>query len=121
MAREFSRSNRVAELIQRELAVAIQRNQQSDLTGLITLSRVQISPDLKNATVYYTCLGNHGGIAAITESLNEMSGEYRHYLSTKLTMRSVPKLVFAYDETLERANHLTALIDSLHDSRDKNK
>ncbi len=120
MAKEYSRSTRVADQIQRELAVAIQRKTQSDQTGLITVSKVDLSPDLKNATIYFTCLGNKSDIKQVSESLNELSGEFRHHLATQLILRSVPKIIFVYDHALEKANRLTDLIDSLHVGDDDN-
>jgi ribosome-binding factor A len=114
MPREFSRSRRVADLMQRELAVMIQREIQDGSMGLVTISMVEVSPDLKNARVYFTCIGNTEDIVQVTERLNAHAGQFRHELSRILIMRSVPRLQFRYDHTLERANKLTALIDSLH-------
>ena len=95
MPREFSRSRRVAELIQREMAALIQRFFQDDEVGLITVSSVDISPDIE-------------------KRLNEHAGQFRYELSHSLTLRSVPRISFAYDHSLERANKLRSLIDSLH-------
>lgn len=118
MAKEFSRSRRVADLIQRELAVQIQRFIQDDNFGLITVSCVDVSPDLKNAKIYFTCLANKVAIEEVTEKLNEYNGQFRHELSKSLVMRNIPKIHFEFDQNLDRANRLTALIDSLH--TDKN-
>ena len=117
MAKEFSRSRRVADLIQRELAVLIQRYIQDGDFGLITVSSVDISPDLKNAKVYFTCLDNKATVEEITDGLNELNGQFRHELSQSIIMRSVPRLRFEFDQNLDRANRLTALIESLHSDK----
>jgi ribosome-binding factor A len=114
MPREFSRNRRVADLMQRELAALIQREIRDESLGLLTLSKIDVSPDLKNAQIYFTCLGNTVDVEQVSSRLNEYAGHFRHELSGVLIMRSVPKLQFKYDHTLERANKLTALIDSLH-------
>ena len=114
MAKEFSRSRRVADLIQRELAVLIQRDIQDDDFGLVTISNVDVSPDLKNAKIYFTCLDNKTAVEDVTVRLNELNGQFRHELSKILIMRSVPKIRFEFDQNLDRANRLTALIESLH-------
>jgi len=114
MPREFSRSRRVAELIQREMAALIQRFIQDDEVGLITVSSVDVSPDLKNARIYFTCMENTTDIQHIEKRLNEHAGQFRYELSHSLTLRSVPRISFAYDYSLERANKLRSLIDSLH-------
>jgi ribosome-binding factor A len=114
MAKEFSRSRRVADLIQRELAVLIQRDIQDHALGMVTVSTVDVSPDLKNAKVFFTCIGNTVAVEDVVIRLNEHIGQFRHELSKSLILRSVPKLKFAYDYSLDRANKLTSLIDSLH-------
>jgi len=114
MAKEFSRSRRVADLIQRELAVLIQRDIQDHALGMVTVSTVDVSPDLKNAKVFFTCIGNTVAVEDVFIRLNEHIGQFRHELSKSLILRSVPKLKFAYDYSLDRANKLTSLIDSLH-------
>lgn len=114
MPREFSRSRRVAELIQREMAVLIQRFIQDDEAGLITVSSVDVSHDLKNARIYFTCMENTTDIRHIEQRLNEHAGQFRHDLSQSLALRSVPRISFSYDHSLERSNRLRSLIDSLH-------
>jgi ribosome-binding factor A len=114
MAKEFSRSRRVADLIQRELAVLIQRDIQDHDLGMVTVSTIDVSPDLKNAKVFFTCIGNTVTIEQVVTRLNEHVGQFRHELSKSLILRSMPKLKFAYDYSLDRANKLTSLIDSLH-------
>ena len=117
MPREFSRSRRVADLIQREVAVLIQKYIQDPDLGLITVSGVNVSPDLKNARVLFTCMANKTGIDHISVLLNEYSGLFRHELARSLTMRSVPKISFEFDYSLDRANRLTALIESLDNNK----
>lgn len=113
MPREFSRSRRVEDLIQREIATLIQRYIQDKDIGLVTVSSVNVSPDLQNAKIFFTCMANKTDINHISELLNEYNGLFRHELARTLTMRSVPKISFEFDYSLDRANRLTALIESL--------
>lgn len=114
MPREFGRNMRVADQVQRELAVMIQREQGVPGLSLVTVSTVDISPDLKNARVYVTSLGTDPGRDRLIATLNEMAGHFRHLLSKKMTMRSVPRLTFVYDHSVERGTYLSALIDSVN-------
>jgi len=114
MPRQYSRSRRVEELVQRELARLIQKELSDAHLGLITISAVNISPDLKNAKIYITSIGDGIDVDQIIKTLNEISGHFRHELSKILTLRVVPRLVFEFDSSIERARRLTALIDSLH-------
>ena len=114
MAKQFSRSRRVADVIQRELAVILQKELIGSEFGLVTISTVDLSPDLKNAVIYVTSLGDDVNATKLIDSLNDMSGHYRHTLSQLLTTRVTPKLKFKYDVSIQRGSELSALIDSLN-------
>jgi ribosome-binding factor A len=114
MPRQFSRSRRVEDLVQRELALLIQKELSDAHLGLITVSGVNISPDLKNAKIYVTSLGDGIEVSQVVKTLNGMSSHFRHELAKVLTLRIVPKLAFEFDSSIERARRLTTLIDSLH-------
>ncbi len=116
MPRQFSRSRRVADLVQRELAQLIQREMKNSHLGMLTISTIDISPDLTNAKVYITSLGSDLNMEEIIQELNGLSGHYRHELARVLPLRGVPKLKFVFDSSIERGSKLSALIDSLHDN-----
>ncbi len=114
MAKEYSRNRRVGDLVQRELAVLVQRYTSDKNMGIVTISATDVSPDLKNAKIFVTCLGNKIDKDLIITALNENAGQFRHALSKLLVLRVTPKLCFKFDHALERANKMTSLIDSLH-------
>lgn len=118
MAKEFSRSQRVGDQIQKEMATIIQMPVRDAGLGLVTISAVDLSTDLSHAKIYVTCLGididSTSDRAEILTMLNDNAPQFRHQLSKILTTRIVPKLKFMFDESLEQANRLTSLIDSLH-------
>lgn len=108
MPKEFSRSRRVSELIQRELADLIRKNIRS--SGMITVSAVKMSPDLQQATIYVTVLGGNEPEAEILKNLQNQAGILRHGLSQRLNLRVTPRLHFLYDESLEYANKINELL-----------
>ncbi len=118
MAKEFSRSQRVGDHIQKELATIIQMPVRDAGLGLVTISAVNLSTDLAHAKIFVTCMGKEmddaSDRAEILAMLNDKAAQFRHQLSKILTTRTVPKLIFMFDEGLEQANRLTSLIDSLH-------
>ncbi len=122
MAKEFSRSQRVGDHIQQELSTIIRMPVRDAGLGLVTISAVDLSTDLSYAKIYVTCLGldqdnaleSTSDRTGILTMLNENAPQFRHQLSKILTTRIVPKLKFMFDESLEQANRLTSLIDSLH-------
>lgn len=116
MPRQYGRNRRVADVVQRELARLLQREMADPRLGLITVSAVDISPDLKNAKIFVTALGGEQGPEQLVRVLNEMAGHYRHELAGALTLRNVPSLKFVYDTSIQRGRQLSDLIDSLSES-----
>jgi ribosome-binding factor A len=110
--KEYSRTQRLSALIQRELAEIFQREISETGLGLLTISEVKISPDLRRAEIYLTILANTLTIKEILEFLNNKAGLLRHHLAKRLTIRTTPQLHFVYDESIEYASRLSALIDA---------
>ena len=113
MPKEFGRNRRVAQFIKEELAVLIQRDFPLNQYGMVTLTTVDLSPDLKNATVYVTALNNKEPTEKLVAEMNGQAGHFRHELSCMMTSRGVPSLRFKYDESIERAQRLTDIIESV--------
>lgn len=113
MPKEFGRNRRVADLVQRELAVCIQREMSDTALKFITISDVDVSPDLVNAKVYVTSLEDDLDREEVAAELNNLAGHYRHLLAKKLSLRTVPRLTFVFDHSIERGRRLSDLIDSV--------
>lgn len=114
MPKEFGRNRRVAQFIKEELAVLIQREFPLSQYGMITVTNVDVSPDLKNATIYITVMGGNQSQLELVASLNEQSGHFRHEISRMMTSKGVPGLKFKYDESIERAQRLNDIINSVN-------
>lgn len=113
MPKEFGRNSRVAQFIKEELAVLIQREFPLNQYGMITLTNVDVSPDLRNAKIYITALNNKQSNEKLIAALNEQAGHFRHEISRIMTSKGVPALHFNYDEAIERAQRLTDIINSV--------
>jgi len=113
MAREFGRAQRVAEQIQRELAMLIQRELKDPRVGMVTLSAVEVSRDLAYATIFVTFLGkdDEEAIQSSMDALQHASGFLRSQLGKIMRMRLTPHLTFKYDESLVKGRELSSLID----------
>lgn len=116
MPKEFGRNRRIAQFIKEELSILIQREFPLNQYGMITLTNVDVSPDLKNAAVYITALNNKNSNDKIVAELNEQAGHFRHEIAHMMTSKGVPSLRFKYDESIERAQRLTDIIDSVSHS-----
>jgi ribosome-binding factor A len=109
MAREFSRTRRIAEQMQRELAQLIQQDVRDPRLGMTTISGVEVSKDLSYAKVFVSVLGAEP--AQAVKVLQKVSGHLRYELGRRMVMRVVPELRFVHDDTSERGARLSALID----------
>ena len=107
--REFGRFERVAEQIRKELAWILEREMNDPRLGFVTISRVDVSKDLKNAKVFIAVREGHGD-AESTKLLNRASGFLRARLAAHMRMRYVPRIRFAVDEALEQASRIDALL-----------
>mgnify|MGYP000565988769 CR=1 FL=1 len=111
--KEFSRTQRIGVQIQRELASIIRKEIRTPDLGMLTISEVKVSPDLKYARVYVTVFGGRLDIEQSVLCLNNAAKSLRHHLSQRLTTRTTPSLQFMHDTSIEYASRLTALIDSV--------
>jgi len=116
MPKEFSRTQRIGELIQRELSALIHRELTNPALGMITICEVDTSPDLKSAKVYITSLASSMTHKELERTLNEHAGELRYLLAQRMTTRTTPRLHFIYDETLDKAIHINELLNSVKPS-----
>jgi len=111
MPKEFSRSRRVAELVQRELADLIAREIKDPRVGMVTITGVQLSRDLSQARVFVTALNEQADPAQAVAALNHAAGFLRHGLGTRMDLRGTPRLRFEYDSSVQRGLELSELID----------
>lgn len=113
MSNNFKRTDRIAEMIQRKLAVIVpQEVKDPRLKGFITISAVKVAADLGHAKIYFTTLGDDKKLA--TTILNAAASYLRSALARSITLRTVPQLHFVYDESIEYGERLSRLIDNVN-------
>lgn len=127
MPREFTRSDRVSDAIQRLLGQVIPNEIRDPRIGLVNINEVTVTRDMAYAKVYVTFVGvdDEKDSIAAASILNKASGFLRTFLAKELSMRTVPKLQFIYDKTSVKGQALSTLIeralkeDSLHQHDDE--
>ncbi|MCA1770179.1 MAG: 30S ribosome-binding factor RbfA [Halomonas sp.] len=110
--REFKRTDRVADQLQKELAVLIQREVKDPRLGMVTVSGVEVSRDLGYADVHVTLLGEDTPeqIKENLKVLKQAAGFLRSQIAKRIKLRHVPELRFHYDESVVRGQRLSSLI-----------
>jgi ribosome-binding factor A len=111
MPREFHRSRRVEEQLQRLLAELVRREVRDPRVGPITITAVEVSRDLSHAKVFFVPFDPARAPTEVATALASAAGFLRVQLKRSLQMRQVPSLVFVPDETIDRAAHLSQLIN----------
>jgi ribosome-binding factor A len=120
MAHDFKRSDRVAQLLQRKLALLIQQEVKDPrLPGFITVSAAEVSKDLAHAKIYFTVFNGDPKIAE--QILNSAASYLRSVIAKSLTLRIAPQLHFIYDKSIEYGSRLSRLIDQVNQSSEDSK
>jgi len=109
MPREFSRSQRMAEQIRRELAEIVHDELKDPRMGLCSFTAVKLSRDLGHAVVYCTVLDETLRDDTL-ETLNHAVGFIRSQIASRIRARTVPVLKFVNDDSVERGEAMDALI-----------
>ncbi|GAC1034448.1 30S ribosome-binding factor RbfA [Pseudomonas sp. No.21] len=114
MAKEYSRTQRIGDQMQRELALLIQREIKDPRLGLVTITGCDVARDLSHAKVFITVMGQDDNAEVIkqnTDILNDAAGFLRMQLGRAMKLRTVPQLHFNYDASIRRGVELSALIE----------
>ena len=112
MKRGQGRPQRLGDLIQREVAELIRLEVRDPRIGMITITSVDVSPDMSHAKIFFTVL-EKDKLQDTVQGLARSAGFLRSQLAKRIKMYTTPELRFAYDESVERGDRLSRLIDSV--------
>lgn len=123
MAREFGRTQRVADYLRQELARLLQRELRDPRIGMVSVNEVEVSRDLAHATVFVTFM-QHDSVQEASEAvkvLNHAAGFLRSQIAHEARMRTVPQLRFVYDAGVVRGRQMADLIErAIAEDRQRN-
>lgn len=112
MAREYARTDRVGQQIQKEIAVILMRDIKDPRLSMTTVSAVEVTRDLAYAKVFVTFFNDkEDEIKASLEVLAEAEGYIRSLLGKRLRARIMPHLRFVYDKSMAEGVRMSALVD----------
>ena len=110
------RPDRVGDQIRQELSEILSRGQVHDPgIGFITLTRVQVTPDLQLARVYYTSLGDLKARKETARALTRATGFFRRQIGSRLQLRRVPELEFRFDESIAHQDRIEQILRDIHE------
>ncbi len=109
-----SRPDRVGEQIRSELATLLTREVHDPGIGFVTLTRVHISPDLQQARVMFTVLGDEKSRTASQRALERAAPFLRRQIGQRLRLKRTPELRFVYDDSIAGQDRIEQLLSELH-------
>jgi ribosome-binding factor A len=118
---EGKRSEKVGDLIQREISLMLVRTVKDPRIGFVTITRVEVSDDCRSAKVYFSVAGTLEERERSMEGLNSAKGYVRRELGRRISLRYTPEIMFQFDPSIEYAIHIGEVIEQLKQNREKNE
>lgn len=111
----MSRQEKVAEALKREISSIIQNELKDPRLGFITITRVNLSKDLRFGQIYFSVLSDEEGIKKAVEGLNNAKGFVKRLISERLKLRFTPEISFKLDRSIEYSIELQKELDRIKD------
>ena len=109
----YNRSERVAEEIRKDVATMLFGEIHDPRIGFVTITKVQVSKDLRHAKVYFSIIGSDEEKEKTMEGLQSSSGYMRREIGKRLKLRYFPELTFKFDDSLEYASRIEKIIKEI--------
>jgi ribosome-binding factor A len=116
---EGKRSEKVADLIQKEISEMLLKTLKDPRIGFVTITRVAVSEDCRLAKVYFSVTGTLIERKRSTEGLNSAKGYVRKELGRRMRLKYTPEIMFQFDPSIEYAIHIGEVIHQLKQEREK--
>ena len=108
------RRGRINDAVAKELAIALRNVREPKvINNFVSVTRAEVAPDLKYATVYFSCIGDFQDAA---EGLKQCTGMLRHHLAVTLNLRITPELNFVKDGSMEHGARIAKLLEDIKTS-----
>jgi len=108
-----SRPDRVGDQIRGEIASLLARDVHDPGIGFVTITRVQVTPDLQQARVYYTALGDDKARRGTARALDRAAPFLRRQIGSRLRLKRVPELEFLYDESIAGQDRIEQILNEI--------
>ena len=107
------RRGRINDAVTQELAIALREVREPKvIDNFVSITRAEVAPDLRNATVYFSCMGDSKESA---EGLKKCTGMLRHHLAVTLNLRITPELKFIPDDSMKHGAHIRSLMKQVEE------
>ena len=115
---EGKRSEKIADLIQKEISHMLVRTLKDPRIGFVTITKVAVSEDCRLAKVYFSVTGSPDERERSTNGLNSAKGYVRKELGRRIRMKYIPEIIFQFDPSIEYAIHIGEVIEHIKKERE---
>jgi len=115
------RPERVQEALRQELSKIVQNDIKDPRLGFLTITKVELTKDLRYAKVYFSVLGESKDKHLALKGLNSAKGYIKGLLSDRIKLRFMPEIAFKIDESLEHTKEIYDILDKLKKEKDNEK
>jgi|SRR5262245_42271997 len=112
-----SRPSRVGDQLRAEIADLLSREVHDPGIGFLTITRVEVTPDIQQARVYYTTLGDERARKDSRRALARAAPFLRRQIGRRLRLRRVPELEFFFDESVEQGDRIERILQEISAER----
>lgn len=113
------RRNRINDAVAQELNIALRDVRDPRITdALVSVTRAEVAPDLRNATIYFSCMG--GDAREIRAALIRCTGLLRHHLAVTVNLRITPELAFIHDDSISHGARIAELLAEIGHTGESN-
>jgi ribosome-binding factor A len=116
---EGKRSEKVADLIRKEISEMLLKSLKDPRIGFVTITRVAVSDDCRYAKIYFSVMGSLAEREKSATGLNSAKGYIRKELARRMSLRYTPEIMFQFDPSIEYAIHIGEVIEHLHQEEEK--
>lgn len=110
----MSRVEKIQEELQHQISKIVHQELNDPRIGFVTITRVEVTPDLREARVFFTMMGTEESLNASVKGLNRSSGFVRRLIAQRIRMKFTPQINFIYDDSLKRQVRIDNIIEKIH-------
>lgn len=114
----MSRADKVQEELRQQVSIIVQRDLKDPRVGFVTITRVEVTPDLRDARIYFTTMDVDKPFEDTVKGLDKASGFIRKLLGKRIRMKFTPQIRFIYDDSQTRRNRIDDIIDEIHKEKE---
>ena len=114
----MSRIDKVKEELRHQVSLIVQQELHDPRIGFVTITRAEVTPDLKDATIYFTVMETEKPVEETVKALDKAAGYVRKLIGQRVRIKFTPQIRFAHDDSEKSNERIDEIIDRIHKEKD---